>query len=259
MEANGTVDPTFDVSTGFENSAKLRSLLVQPDGKIVAAGDFNSFNGTISKGIVKLNSDGSKDATFNSANGFGFESTAVNVGVNALVWQPGGKIIVGGSINFYEGFPIGNIVRLNVDGSRDDTLTNVGKGFDGQVNASALQPDGKILAAGNFERYIGIPTQKLVRLHADGSLDTAFSLPSLGFSQDATLPIGPYNNPIKTITVQPDGKILIGGDFIYFDGVSQRGIVRLNSDGSRDANFNIGTGFKSSAILFGIKKNLAPI
>lgn len=256
LEANGTVDPTFDVSTGFVNLARLRSLLVQPDGKIIAAGDFDSYNGIASKGIVKLNSDGSKDATFESANGFGFESTVVNVGVNALVWQPGDKLIAGGSMNFYGGFPIGRIVRINSDGSRDETFTNIRKGFDGQVNASALQPDGKILTAGNFERYTGIPTQKLVRLHADGSHDATFNLPALGFSENATAPIGPYNNPVKTIMVQPDGKILVGGDFIFFDGQSQRGLVRLNSDGSKDATFNIGTGFTSSAVLYGVKKIL---
>jgi uncharacterized delta-60 repeat protein len=104
------------------------------------------------------------------------------------------------------------------------------------VYSVALQPDGKILIGGNFTTYNGTARNRIARLNADGSLDASFNLGS---------GVEGSNSLIYSIAVQPDGKILIGGNFTSYDGTAINNIARLNTDGSLDTSFNLGTGANS--------------
>jgi len=239
LNANGTIDTSFSVPIGFANNGLTpKALLFQPDGKIVVAGNFSSFNGTASSGIVRLNPDGSKDTSFVVNSGFsGFGQSGTTVSTLAL--QNDGKLIAAGYVYFYDNFPINHMTRINADGSRDASFTNIGKGFDYKTDAIARQPDGKILVAGAFGTYNGIKVNQLVRLNADGSLDPSFSLPGTGL-----VGISPYSDSaIKCIAIQPDGKILVGGNFTALGNVTIYYLIRLNSDGSRDTSFTAGSYF----------------
>ncbi len=108
------------------------------------------------------------------------------------------------------------------DGDLDDTF-KPGTGASSAVYAMAIQPDGKVLIGGY---------NKIARLNADGTLDTAFA-PSISLYDSV------YTD---SLVLQPDGNILIGGDFSKVNGISRNGIARLNSDGSLDMSFNPGTG-----------------
>jgi len=150
--------------------------------------------------------------------------------------QSDGKILVGGyftKYNYYENQYINSnrITRLNSDGSPDKSF-NVGDGFNERVITINQQTDGKILVGGGFDRYKGITQSKICRLNSDGSIDTTFNS-GTGFTGEG----------VTTIEVQPDGKILVGGAFDYYNGTSANKIIRLNSDGTPDSTFVYGLGF----------------
>jgi uncharacterized delta-60 repeat protein len=141
-----------------------------------------------------------------------------------IAQQSDGKMIYVGYFTSYAGVAANRIIRLNTDFSIDDTFV-YGTGFNGETNAVAIQPDGKILVGGGFTQYNGTARNRIVRLNTDGSLDTTFAI-GTGF-----------NNAIWSITIQPDGKILVGGQFTSYSGDSRAGVIRLNSTGSIDTTF----------------------
>ncbi|HYY97436.1 MAG TPA: DUF4214 domain-containing protein, partial [Pyrinomonadaceae bacterium] len=98
------------------------------------------------------------------------------------------------------------------------------------VNAVALQSDGKVLVGGDFASFNGAARNRIVRLNADGSVDTSFD-PGAG-----------ADSAVAEIVVQPDGKILVGGAFTHFGGAARNYFARLNADGSLDTSFDIGSG-----------------
>lgn len=176
---------------------------------------------------------GSNDPTFNI--GSGFEGAEFYVGVNALVHQADGKILVGGSFSTFAGTARSGIARLNADGTLD-TSFDPGTGctggvFFGYVSVIALQPDGRVLIGGDFSAVNGVPRNFIARLNADGSVDPTFDT-------------GPgFNSVVMALAVRPDGRIIAGGDFLSFNGISRKYIAQLNADGTLDSAFDPGTGF----------------
>lgn len=211
LDADGNQDMSFNPDLDTDNT--LKALLVQPDGKIVIGGGYVK-DGTFVNSIFRLNSDGSKDTSFNPG-------TGAKGNVLSISYQPDGKIIIGGYFEEYNGITVKNVARLNSDGSLD-TSFNTGNSINGGVWATSIQSDGKILIGGTFLKTV-------VRLNADGSLDTNFNS-------------GIKNIFCLAIAVQSDGKIIIGGSYSGSNNIVERPINRLNSDGSLDTSFNSGTG-----------------
>ncbi|EKE67204.1 delta-60 repeat domain-containing protein, partial [Oceanibaculum indicum] len=96
------------------------------------------------------------------------------------------------------------------------------------------QPDGKILIGGRFTSYDGTTRNRIARLNTDGSLDTSFN-PGSGADDN-----------IYALVLQPDGKIMIGGNFTSYDGTARNRIARLNANGSLDTSFDPGSGANST-------------
>lgn len=277
LNSDGTQDTTFDSGMGF--NARLSDLLLQPDGKIVAGGQFSLYNGQPREQVTRLNTNGNIDNLFDVGGGIQkqFIATAYDVTI-----QPDGKILVAGDFSHYDNYPVGGIVRVNDDGSRDNSF-QVGGGFirSGGIRSNVykikVQSDGKILVGGDFIAYNDQSTFKMVRLNADGTLDTTFekfNLPSYNWavrtfdsqldgkiivgrqegapylyrynadgSIDNTFDIGTgVNGTVSSIVTQPDGKVLVCGNFTEFNGQPQNRIMRLNPDGSLDTSFDVGTG-----------------
>jgi len=216
------VPDAFDIGTGFNDA--VSSIALQSDGKILVGGFFSSYNGESQSRITRLNTDGTRDTGFAIGTGFfGIGST-----VNAIVVQPDGKILVGGSFTRYQGATTRRyITRLEANGS---SATSLGTGTNASVLSIALQSDGKILLGGDFIAYSDeiLTGPYFTRLNANGTRDTGFNTGS-----------GPNVNSIYTIIVQPDGKILVGGMFNQFNGVTAPAIIRLNADGTRDTEFTL--------------------
>ncbi|MBA4183162.1 MAG: delta-60 repeat domain-containing protein, partial [Acidobacteria bacterium] len=140
---------------------------VQPDGKILLAGSYQI--GHVLTSGVRLNADGSLDNSFQLQN--------ANRPANHVGQQPDGKIIFGGTFYRYgsgESHP--GLVRLNSNGTVDNTFTGSVSYPDGGVNAIEQQPDGKVLVGGLFQRANGQPRGNLVRFNTDGTLDKTFNI-----------------------------------------------------------------------------------
>jgi len=278
LNADSTKDSSFNIGQGFNNY--IWKVLVQADGKILVAGVFTAFNGAAANAIVRLNADGSRDASFQL--GTGFSITGATAEIYDMAIQPDGRILTVGNFYSYNGASAMRIARLNPNGTLDNTLS-VGQSFNGTTIAVTLDSNGKIYVGGIFGGYNGIPQNCVVRLNSDGSLDTTFAVGtrinsgavySLALQSDGKILIGgtfvefagspqlrlarltstgeldttfnlgtSFNGMIKSIVIQPDNKILVGGEFSSFNGTSAGRIARLNGDGSKDASFLSGTGF----------------
>jgi uncharacterized delta-60 repeat protein len=237
LNPNGTTDATFNAGNrGFSSSdgygwvianQGVRSLAVQPDGKILVGGTFGSYNGLTEGNLMRLNPDGSRDLTFVTGNGIRTGAAAGRV--DALLVQADGKILVGGSFDSYNSQPVGNIVRLNPDGTRDTgfALQSVGTGPTEQVRTLAQQPDGKLLIGGLFSQANGQASPNLLRLDLTGTRDNTFSPGTAA-----------QNAVIYRIRLQPDGSMLVMGSFTQFNGTVRGGLAKLSSTGVLDAAFN---------------------
>jgi uncharacterized delta-60 repeat protein len=226
VNADGSLDPTFNPGTGIDSGGfhGISKIAIQPDGKIVVAGGFTEFNGVGRKNILRLNSNGSLDTSFNPGSGTDFE-------LSTLALQSDGKILIGGFFTLYNGVSRRNLARLNSDGSLD-TGFDTGTGPESDVLGIAVQPDGKILLAGEFVSYNGISRNYVARTNSNGTLDTSFDT---GGSKGA-------NNDVLTLALQPDGRIVIGGLFLQYDGVVRNRIARISADGSLDTSFEAAPG-----------------
>ena len=196
------LDPTTGLADSFNPNANMpvRSLTLQPDGKVLASGTFTSVGGQSRNLIARLDSiTGLADSFDPNANGDIVYSLAV---------QADGKVVAGGRFNMLApsgGPPVlrYRIARLEKDGRLDQTLNaNIAidpPGSGGGVVATATQPDGKIVIGGSFSSVLGVDRHNIARLNTDGSLD-------LAFNPDA-------NVAVNAIAIQDDGKLVVGGNF----------------------------------------------
>ena len=236
LNADGTQDTAFYTNLGTGFNIDMTSVVLQTNGKILVGGDFTTFNGNSRNRLVRLNSDGTEDTAFYTNLGTGFNGNLYKVAV-----QTDGKILVCGEFTTLNGNTRNRLVRLNSDGTEDTAFySNLGTGFDNHVRTVVIQSDGKILVGGDYAILNGGDRNRLVRLEADGTEDAAFysTLTSAGDASG----FGVYD--IKTIAVQTDGKILVGGDFVTLNGNTRNRLVRLNSDGTENTAFYtaLGTG-----------------
>jgi uncharacterized delta-60 repeat protein len=230
---------TFLGSVGYFNN-QVRNIAVQSDGKVLIVGDFSSYVGpaTVSVNrIVRLNTDGSVDTTFNTNIG-----TGPNFSVTRIKIQSDGKIIVIGGFGNWNGTTVTRMVRLNANGTLDTAFTTaLGTGPVGAIEAIEIQSDGKIIVTGAFGTWNGVTVNRIVRLNTDGTRDTAFTT-NTGTGANST---------ILSAVIQADQKIVLGGAFTTWNGTTSIGrIVRLNTDGTRDTAFttNISSGATTNQI-----------
>ena len=193
---------------------------------------------------------GDLDMSFNPGSG-------IDSFVNSVSVQPDGKLIISGQFTTVAGFVRHHIARLNPDGSGDPTF-NPRDGLSEPITqptylfSTTLQPDGKVLLAGNFTNIEKSPRSGFARLNGDGTLDTNFDTSLAGITCSAVQPDGkivvtsdslhrlnPDGTPdqsfhagagssLQGVAIQPDGKILaFGGDLL----------IRVNADGTADTNF----------------------
>jgi uncharacterized delta-60 repeat protein len=200
-------------------------MKVQPDGKIIAAGTFTTYSGSTNSGIVRINTNGTKDTTFN----VGLGSTG---NIYQLALQSDGKIIAIGATTAYSGSSNAGIVRINTDGTKDITF-NMGSGFNTtSVFAIGIQSTGKIIVGGNFSIYSGSTNNYIVRINTDGTKDTTFNI-GTGFGA----------NGIVALKVLADDSIIAYGSFTTYSGSASPRIIKLTPNGTKDTTFAPTTGF----------------
>ncbi len=243
LNSDGSIDSSFDPGTGIQGIVAgqqyhVYDIAIQSDGKIILVGGFNNFNDVTANDIVRLNSDGSIDPTFDpgTATGDGNEV------INCVSIQSDGKIVIGGSFDNFNGLSGVNvtnkITRLNTDGSVDASFDE-GSGANLSIRDLAIQSDDKIVIVGDFTSYNGTTYNKVARINSDGSLDTDYNT---GTGSGGTFP------STRAVKIQSDGKVIISGDFDSFNGTTRGKIARLNTDGTLDTSFDPGTGADLNAI-----------
>ncbi len=231
LNVDGTLDTTFGAGAGA-NVLPVQAMALQTDGKVLIGGAFTSVHGVGRTRVARLNADGSLDTSFDPG-------TGPNNEVHSLAIQADGKILIGGTFTAVNGQARVGIARLNVSGSLDTSFT--GPSFytafsTADITSIALQPDNLPLIGGFFYFADTAPTYRcgLARLNTNGALDGSFS-PGYGAHKDGDTS-ALYT--VYKVAVQRDGKILVGGDFTGFGGVTHNRLARLNSNGSLDGTFS---------------------
>ncbi len=216
---DGALDTGFQPGSGLGTRAS--AVAVQEDGRILVAGLFQRFGEIPCNGLVRLNDDGSLDPDFR----LGGDQ---DLGVESVVVQPDGRILIGGWFKRYHGQARWLVARLHRDGTLDETFR---PDWDARGSyATAWNPnphvrhvyrlaDGRVLASGGFTEVNGSARLGLVRFLPDGRLDPTFQH-------------GPGADGLVGATaVLADGRIVAAGDFRFFDGIYSPGLVILDPNG----------------------------
>ncbi len=266
----GFVDPSFLNNLSGPNSW-VWALALQPDGRLLVAGQFTSFNGVPGGEVVRLGADGRVDTNFNA------RVTAGDPTIHSVAVQPDGRVLIGGMFTGINGATCIRLARLNADGTLDSNFVasvNSSQSFI-TVSHLGLQTNSQIVIGGWFETVNGAPHTNIARLNNNGSLDTGYNAQidtppnALVMSADGRVLIGGAfstvngqarahlarldtngtldatflpvtDGNVDSFAPQPDGKIVIGGGFTTVNGVARYRIARLNSNGSLDTNFQNG-------------------
>ena len=257
------------------------------NGDILVGGNFTRFDTQVQSRIAKIDADGFPVSSFVPGIGQGFNDL-----VNSIDVQSDGKIIVGGLFTDYAGNTVNRIARLTANGAYDNTFS-IGTGFDAKVNKIKVLANDKILVAGDFTTYNGTEVEGLVILNADGTLNTDFNLEgalivsggnvkvrNFEIQSDGKILIVPFigggrvyrinlngtvdfsftpfdfNTAITAICIQPDGKVIVSGQFTLFQNtIPVNRILRLNTNGSLDNTFTVGTGLNSRAFAIKVQSD----
>ena len=229
--SDGTVDFAFDPQMSADSG--IHSIALTSNGKVVIGGNFSTFNSLPRGSVARLRDDGSLDLAFGNP---AFSSIVTSVTVLA-----GDQVLAVGSFSSVAGTPRRNVARLNANGTLDASF-NPCSGISNTFNvlAAVMQPDGKVIIAGNFTNVAGAARYYVARVMQNGVLDSSFDC---GF-------VGGAN--ISQVWLQQDGKVIIGGAFSSIDGYSRIGIARLNTNGVIDTSFLVPNGLSSgpSALAF---------
>jgi uncharacterized repeat protein (TIGR01451 family)/uncharacterized delta-60 repeat protein len=242
LNSDGTLDMGFAYLPGGANDA-VRALALQTDGRILIGGDFTTYDGVNRSHFARINLDGTLDWQFDPGSALNHTPYSV-VETFTDTNQTVRKILVGGSFTLANGAPRHYLARFNDDGSADlDFNADSGAGgIDGPVWAIAVQTDHKVIIGGDFLSINGVARNHIARLNVDGSLDTSFNNPGTGASDS-----------VRALTIQLDGRVLVGGLFTNFNGTVQNHFVRLNADGSIDPAFNGGVGADGAVYAIAIQ------
>ncbi|MEQ1747927.1 MAG: autotransporter-associated beta strand repeat-containing protein [Prosthecobacter sp.] len=213
----GTPIPVLAQASG------VLTVAVQTDGKVLVGGSFTQIDGVDRNRVIRLNSNGSLDTSF--------EAFVMNGEVRDILIQADGKIVIGGTFTTVrvDGTSANNltrnrIARLNANGSLDS-------GFDpnlnGDVRVLVAQSDGRILVGGSFTAVGSAGRTRMARLTANGSLDSTFISPDI------------RNGEVRAIVQEPTGNFVIGGNFTSVRGDNNRNrLARISNDARTLDTFN---------------------
>lgn len=254
--SNGSLDSTFGgggiVQTSFDNSTQnefLQSIALDSNGRIVAAGYADTAVAEQSFALARYNSNGSLDSSF-SDDGKLIIKTRPNTfeRANAVTIQTGGKILIGGTSGYSRrDF---TLVRFNSNGTLDTNFglngviyTRVSEGISGELNALIIAPNGDIFGGGLAENASGGDAFAFAKYDQNGKPASEFGV--FGYVTN-NFQISPnLSYEAKSVALQPDGKFLAAGNFVFNSGNTNGILARYESNGSLDRNFNNQAGYVS--------------
>jgi uncharacterized delta-60 repeat protein len=247
---DGSLDSSF--GTGGKVATDLGGIhevawgvALQPDGKIVVAGESGSSTTIKDFALARYNTNGTLDSSFGTGGKVITPVSSLADGAGAVAIQSDGKIVAAGYSNSGTASAVNRdftLLRYNANGTLDNSfgvggkvITDFGSSIDDQANAMAIQSDGKIIAVG----YYGLASSAgadyaLARYNVDGSLDTSF-----GTGGKVVTPVGNTYDEALAVAIQADGKFVVAG--ISHNGANNDfSLVRYNTNGSLDNSFGTG-------------------
>jgi uncharacterized delta-60 repeat protein len=248
---NGSLDRSFGtggiVTTTFPEGSYASDVAVQSDGKIIAAGTLfvNFIPGESSDtdfALARYNADGTPDASFGNGGQVSTDFNGLEDDAFSVLIQPDGKIVAVGSANNPASFYDFAAVRYLSNGTIDTTFGVAGKvqtdfgdqNFD-RARSAALQPDGRIVAAGfAISQNGGVQNFAVARYTSNGILDTTFS--GDGKTQ---IDFGNCCQSATKVLLQSDGKIVVVGGSNGESSEDDFLLARLSRRGSPDATFGV--------------------
>lgn len=218
MDDNGLVRTNFNsgINDLVSNYKETVRAVVPETSSLVVAGNFVKVSNTNSGDIARLTLNGALDLSMPMDMGVASEGVA-----KVIVSQSDGKILVGGDFTSVNGLERPRLARVNPDGSVDSSF-NAGTNVERPITSIVPLSSGQIMVGGNGNVYGSRP---VARLNADGSVDPGFRTTYGGST---------YNDIISAMAIQADGKVVLNG--------SSKRVARLNTNGTDDVTFNIGTG-----------------
>ncbi len=240
LNSDGSIDNSFSCPASVVNvnhSADYK-IYAKNDGSfltLLGSSDtsYNSFS------LKSFTSTGALVNNFTSPQ-FSGSPAGTAVTINKIIYQNDGKIIIIGRFNNVNGISSKNIVRLNNDGTIDNTF-NVGSSFSDSygnnvINSIAIQSDGKYIVCGAFTSYRGTARYCIARINTDGSIDSTFNpVRTLDAASNVT---NGFDDQINDVKIQSNGKIIaVGSDYRTNYNIVSKTVVRLNADGTRDTSF----------------------
>lgn len=220
LNADGSIDSTFNYNLALHRGNEsvngvITQTLLLPDGKILVAGNFTRYNGQEVHRIMRLNTDGSLDASFNPGQGADFY-------IFNFAQQTDGKLVLVGAFNNYDGQRVPNIVRINPDGSLDPTF-HVASGADGYVYYVDVMPGGEIVLSGTFQQFGNLRRNNFIVLNANGSIHETYNT-------NGGISLGEHavSGAVAKIAQQPGERgMLMVGSFVRYDFRTSNHIVRV--------------------------------
>lgn len=262
LTVDGDLDTSFDPGSGA--SSAVRALAIDDTGRILIAGSFTTYNGTNRNRVSRLNADGTLDTNFDPG-------TGANGNVYGIQIDQSGNILLVGEFNEYNGTTRNRVVRVSNGGTIDNTF-NPGAGPDGIVRTVKVDAQNRIFIAGTFDQYDGNNRRNVVRLQADGRLDTGFTnsaccgdVNTIQIVQSTKILIAGNNfsnnirlldangaieatftttitGPVFSLTLDSSNRIILGGSFTAVNSNTRNRIARINADGTLDPVLNKRTG-----------------
>lgn len=245
FDADGSLDTSFGTGGSVETDVEAnlpQPLLILPDGKLLVAGITEPSSDDKPRDflLARYNADGSLDVTFGSGGKTTTDFSGMRDEAYAALLLPDGRVVVGGTSGLDSEPGDFAIARYLPDGSLDSSFgvggkltTEFGPATFDQMQALAVQPDGKLIAAGYSNTKLA-----LVRYSVDGSLDKSFGNAGLVVTE---LDINSSNFGrilANAVSVQPDGKILAAGEALQPSSDERSFVlVRYNNSGTLDADF----------------------
>jgi uncharacterized delta-60 repeat protein len=237
LNLDGSVDTSFNTGSGFNDM--VTKIAIQSDNKVIITGNFTSYNGSSINRIIRLNSDGTRDTSFNPGSGFMY-----NYSVNGLGVLSNGQIIVAGNFDRYNGVLCPMMIKLNSDGTRDTSFHYTGTGTslkyinDMHITLDLINGADKI----TITVYDSLTnTSSLESYLYNGYLDTVI------LSGDSTNTVNGAITAIHLLQSSPVDLYLLSGTFTELctssGNIPANRIVRIDSNGNKDNTFNYGTGF----------------
>lgn len=233
----GSVDENVQVGKGFSAPeppvAVLEMAQHRKSRKTLMSGYFTQYKREAAPGLIRITANGAQDPLFNVGDGLDGPATAI------VPLRDGGAYI-GGAFQTYDGQQFGNLIRIGRDGALDTDYQPAG--FNDDISAMTLLPDGSLVVAGFFTLFGSQPVAGgLARLNPDGTLDSTFESPD-----------GTPRGTIESLLTVGKNRVLVGGIFEDYGTTRVNGIARIRTDGTLDESFKTGRGFSPVSGTLGV-------